>query len=153
MSSWRSRCRSTASSGASCRSSTSRDRSSSPPTSSARTGAGTPSPHRDPSAGSPARQTSRSAMSNDGSPKVRIVHRKNRLQDKVGGRPGAKGEIDPKLIGDAQAAVAKLMPDYESQAAKELAAIQAAVVEANASSGRTRLMAGKRIEALTHEVR
>ncbi len=92
-------------------------------------------------------------MSDDGRPKVKIVHRKNRLQDKVGGRTGAAGEIDPKLIAAAQSAVQRLMPDYDTQAARELAAIQAAVVEANASTGKTRLLAVKRIEALTNEMR
>src|SRR4051794_8097326 len=92
-------------------------------------------------------------MSNDETQKVRIVHRKNRLQDKVGGRPGQAGAIDPKLIGAAQAAVGRLTPDYDTQAAKELAAIQAAVAEAQAATARPRLMAVKRIEALTNEMR
>ncbi|MBI1779354.1 MAG: hypothetical protein HYR63_28810 [Proteobacteria bacterium] len=93
-------------------------------------------------------------MSNDDRPKVKVIHRKNRLRDKVGAPPGQRpGEIDPKLIAAAQAAVGRLAPDYETQAARELAAIQAAVVEANATSGMARLAAVRRIEALTNEMR
>jgi hypothetical protein len=59
-------------------------------------------------------------------PKAKEVFLPNRLREKVGGRPGQSGSIDPEVLKKAEAKVAEIAATYSDTAVDDIADLQSA---------------------------
>lgn len=87
-------------------------------------------------------------------PRVTMIHRKNRLKAKAGGRPGGgPGRIDPKLMARAQGSVASMQIPFEDQAADELQRLRASAEKLRRLQGAERQAAIAQVRRIVHDLR
>lgn len=85
--------------------------------------------------------------------KAKVLILPNRLREKVGGRPGKTGTLNPDVITKAETKVEEISVQYQDEAIEEVKILEEAFAACASSAGSAQTQYLRKINRLVHDLR